>query len=87
MVFWNPDTCNCRIEIDSNFNFLDWEKKCELHKNFNGSELLKEVLTHNKNLNLQFGSIELNETQKTIIRMSKQTEYSRINSLGKGTEK
>lgn len=87
MVFWNPDSCNCRIEIDSNFNFVDWEKKCEIHKNLKGSELLKEVLIHIRSFNFKFGSIELTDIQWSEIAQDKRNELTRIKSLGSGIKK
>jgi len=87
MVFWNPDSCLCRIEIDLNFNFVSWEKKCEIHKNFNGSELLTEVLKHIRSFNYLFGNIDLTRTQKDAISQNKKEEITRIKLLGKGIEK
>jgi len=87
MVFWNPDSCLCRIEVDSNFNFIDWEKKCEIHKTINDQDLVTVVLAHNNPFNSKFGNITLNDIQRAEISLDKRNEVNRIKSLGDGIEK
>jgi len=87
MVFWNPDTCHCRIEIDSNYNFIDWVQKCELHKNLNNQVLIVEVMKHNKSFNYKFGNIDLNPIQTKEIAQDRKNEFTRIKLLGDGIEK
>jgi len=87
MVFWSPDTCLCKIEVDSNFTFVDWIKKCSLHQTLNNQELLNAILSHMRSFNYKFGYVELTVTQNQEITKDKQTEYNRIKLLGKGIEK
>ena len=84
---WSPDTCSCVITITCPFTIVDWIKKCELHKNFDGTELLKEVLRHNNSFNLKFGSIKLTERQKTEVSIDKSNEKRRVRSMGNGVSR
>jgi len=63
------------IEVDSDFNYVDWFQKCFIHHNFQDQTLLDTVLSHNQNLNNQGGTIE-------EIQARNKAEYDRILALG-----
>ncbi len=48
MPSWKPNTCQCVLIVDSNFNYKDYDQKCEIHKTFDGDSLLQQVLNHHK---------------------------------------
>ena len=88
MTFFRPDTCNCVLEIDElTFNYIDWIRKCEIHKIFTGRTVLDEIMIHSRSYNWKFGKIETTEAQDKIINDEKRAERQRITLLGKGVTK
>lgn len=45
---WIPDTCDCVLLFTpGTTTFVQWEKKCDLHKLLSGQAHLDAVITHN----------------------------------------
>jgi len=74
MIF-SPDTCQCVIEINDE-TFIDYIRKCQIHKNFNSQILLDEVFKHNRSFQA------LTRAEINIKKALKDTERKRILALG-----
>ena len=57
MPKWKPQSCACIIEVDQNFEFLDYIEKCELHKRHSGKQLLREIHKHQRAIINKHGQI------------------------------
>jgi len=79
-MLWSSDSCDCKIIVNENFDFLDWIEKCFIHKNMNNRALIIAVQTHN---------IGFNEARGTNFekRENKFKETNRIRSLGDSIKK
>ena len=87
-MFWNPRSCDCRLEVDARFRFVDWQRKCELHRALDNTALLTAVLAHNNALNAKFGSLtDLTRDQIVEISNDRIVERERIRTLGSGIER
>ncbi len=74
-LLWSPDSCDCIILVDSNFNYENWIQKCFIHKNMNDIAFLNTVHIHNKNLNRP------TQTRTETLTL-KANEKARIRALG-----
>lgn len=75
-MIWNPDSCRCIIEFkgeNTKKNFVKFINKCKLHNK------VEEVIKHNKDLNLKFGS----ETEDTKDFKKHQEEIRQLKSKAK----
>jgi len=78
MTIWRPDTCDCKIEYDDNFQHLKTYLKCRLHQPFKNQDLLNEVISYNQSFNLAFGRDELTDKQQEIISLAKRVTKQKI---------
>jgi len=67
MTVWNPDTCNCYVDLGA----MVMINPCSIHKK------AKETLRHNNILNLAFNPLDTLEIQKQDIQLAKQTYFER----------
>ena len=81
---WNPDTCPCKLVIDGNLAYEDWQHKCEEHMALSDQTLVDTVATHNKVYQLTGTPTPAEKNQNQI---DKKTEYDRIKALGPGVTK
>ncbi len=78
LMLWCPDTCQCRIIVNENFEFQDWIQKCAFHKNLPAQAFFNTLHVHNKTLNV--GSRAEKQTNKANERL-------RIQGLGDPVKK
>ncbi len=78
-----PDTCLCIVEFDvnarGNLVFTNWIQKCQLHKNFDGQDLVDRIQALNKTYEIQ-----RNPTREQIKQnlANKRAEHKRIRDMG-----
>jgi len=77
MTIWTPDTCDCRIEYDDNFQHVKTHLKCRLHKPLKRQRLLDEVTAYNRSFNRAFGD-NPNEDQQTLTALAKRVTKLKI---------
>lgn len=77
MPFWSPDTCNCKIEVNNNFNWISTVRTCRLHRTLRGQNLLDTVLAQNRRFNHAFG-LDPTDEQFDIMKLSKRVNDLRI---------
>lgn len=51
-TLWQPDSCDCAIELDNNWNLVKVHARCKLHAKIPPSKLLKTIEKHRKDLDL-----------------------------------
>ena len=47
-ILWGSDCCLCIVEVEFigvNVNFINWIRKCDIHKTFSGQILVDNVVT------------------------------------------
>jgi len=76
---WFSDTCDCIIQYNSRVSWIKTIKKCRLHKNLNGQNLLDSAMAMNKRFNFALGIdiIADNEDYQKLI-ISKLVNKKRI---------
>jgi len=77
LTIWKPDTCECYIEYNGNFNWVQTYQKCRLHQRLKGQNLLDQIFAQNKRFNSQFGRNPTNR-QNDIVISSKAQNRLRI---------
>jgi len=75
---WYCDSCDCKIIVNENFQWVDTIQKCRLHKSFNGQNWVNQVLAQNNRFNGIFGNIVLTQEQKNEINLAKLINQRRI---------
>jgi len=76
-MVWRPDTCDCILQINNNYRWVDTKKVCRLHQNLKGQFLVDTVLAQNQRFNLALGR-DLNDVQGEEIEISKEVNKRRI---------
>lgn len=52
-IRWIPDSCDCILLFTPGTpTFIQWEKKCDLHKLLSGQAHLDAVITHNQSFQI-----------------------------------
>jgi len=82
---WIPDTCDCVIlfSIDP-VTFVQWEKRCELHKALSGQTWLDAVITHNLSFQIA-GASQNSAAMRAANVTSKKAEKANIKASGPTT--
>jgi len=83
--FWSPDTCDCKVEVDNNNDWVASPKRCNepAHKNASGSAHYTVLLAHNRSFNLKHGNTPTKE-QDEEISQDKANEKARIRGIVNG---
>jgi len=68
LTIWQPDTCDCIIEYDSDFKVTDVIARCAEHKGYSGQSLFDKVAEHNRSFNYRSASLEEKYLEKKRIR-------------------
>jgi len=76
-MIWSPDTCDCKLEINNEWNWISTIQGCRLHHGLKGQNLVDTVMAQNRRFNQAFG-LELTENQKEIISTAKELNKLRI---------
>jgi len=75
--FWSPDTCDCRIKMNTNWNWIESIRFCRLHKSLRGQNHLDIVMAQNRRFNLAH-LVDPNEAERNEISEAKIVNKKRI---------
>ena len=78
---WTLNTCDCIVIISGTDGetFVNWEQKCNEHKDLNDQALLDTILTHHRQYADQVGDTA---RQKADHATDRATEKARIRATG-----
>jgi len=77
VIEWIPDTCDCVVIVNNNYQWIETIKKCRLHKSFNGQILVDTIKLQNRRFNMALG-INPDEIDLDEIALSKDVNIRRI---------